>query len=626
MANMKRVILVGVLLLLAAPVTLQAQKLTADEKPPAYKAERQLIETTLQTIVAVMQEATIQKKGSGLGDRLRDITKRLSRAAALVTPVSNTDEPVAQQDLDDLRRMLIDIGEQLEAVREELEDQQSYDLADRMLDIEGDLQRAVREVDRLSDDEERGVVKLEDGERWLSASRHEGRHTLRTEQKSDVDREIDDVADDIDDAVEDAMDDVDDAVDNARDDVRRAVRDVRDEIRTEIRDKRDDDKDRRRKKRSDWDWHSYTGTFVGEYSFRWPYRRETALYRSIPAIRYNRVEGFVLGIGRRPLEWSSYSRATIYGQLGYAFSLDEWRGTIGVESRVDNRRNDDYGLKIGGAYHNNTDTKDRWKTSWLENSLAAFLFENDFFNYHEVEGFTLYAVQRITPYLQMSAGYREDEYRSLEKVTGWSLFDGDGFPLNPPIDEGDMQTFVFSIEGGRVRGLHSLPSGAVFRFEAEIGEGIGGDFDFSRYVGDARFYIPITPFSSLGMRLRGGLTTGDFVPVQKHFTLGGIGSVRAYDQNSFPGTRMLLGNVEYIVDDVDLLDDVFDDIQLIGFADFGWVNAFGTNEFDFDDVIPSAGLGLGLDDRDVRLELSFPLRDFGGDQDPTLWLRITPSF
>ena len=613
MANVKRFFLVGVLMLLVAPVSLQAQKLTAGEKPPAYKAERQLIETTLQTIVAVMQEATMQKEGSGLGDRLRHITKKLARAATLLTPASNTAGPVAQKDLDDLRRMLLDIGEQLEAVREELEAQESYDLADRMLDIESDLQRAVREVDRLSDDEERGVVTLEDGERWVRA----GRRPLRNDRKSDLDRDIDDAVEDID----EAMDDVDD-------EFRREMREAKDDIRTEIRDKRDDDKERRRHrhKRSDWDWHSYTGTFVGEYSFRWPYRRETALYRSIPAIRYNRVEGFVLGVGKRPLEWSSYSRATVYGQVGYAFSLDEWRATIGVETRVDNRRNDDYGLKVGGAYRRNTDTKDRWKTSWLENSLAAFFFENDFFDYHEVEGWSLYAVQRITPYLQMSAGYREDEYRSLDKETGWSLFDGDGFPLNPPIDQGDMQSFLFAIEGGRVRGLHSLPSGAVFRFEAEIGEGLGGDFDFSRYVGDARVYIPITPFSSLGLRLRGGLTTGDFVPLQKQFTLGGIGSVRAFDQNSFAGTRMLLGNAEYIVDDIDIFDDWFDDIQLIGFADLGWVNTFGTNDFNLDDAIPSAGIGLGLDDRDVRLELSFPLRDLGGDQDPTLWLRITPSF
>ncbi|MCH8961121.1 MAG: BamA/TamA family outer membrane protein [Bacteroidetes bacterium] len=603
MANMKRFFLVGVLVLLAAPVSLQAQKLTASEKPPAYKAERQLIETTLQTIVAVMQEATMQREGSGLGNRLREITKRLSRAATLMTPSSNATGATAREDLDDLRRMLLDIGKQLEAVREELEDQ---DLADRMLDIEGDLRQALREVDRLSDQEERGVVKPEDGERWLRPGRHRNRHARRDDERERRD--------------EDRRTDLEVDLDL----------EIGEEIQREIEEARDDwedNRDRRhhRQKRSDFDWHSYTGTFVGEYSYRWPYRRETALYRSIPAIRYNRVEGVVLGIGRRALEWSSYSRATVYGQAGYAFSLDKWRATIGIETRLDNRRNSDYGLKIGGAYRFNTDTKDRWKTSWLENSLAAFFFENDFFDYHEVEGWTLYAVQRITPYVQMSAGYRDEDYRSLRKHTGWSLFDGDGFASNPPIDEGQMQSFVFAVEGGRVRGLHSLPSGAAFRFEAEIGEGLGGDFAFNRYVGDARFYIPITPFSSLGLRLRGGLTTGDFVPLQKQFTLGGIGSVRAYDQNSFPGTRMLLGNVEYIVDDIDLLGFA-DDLQLIGFADLGWVNAFGANEFDFDDVIPSAGFGIGLDDRDVRLELAFPLRDFGGNQNPSLWLRITPSF
>ena len=587
MANMKRFFLVGVLMLLAAPVSLQAQKLTASEKPPAYKAERQLIETTLQTIVAVMQEATMQREGSGLGNRLRDITKRLSRAAILMTPSSNATGATAREDLDDLRRMLRDIGEQLEAVREELEDQ---DLADRMLDIEGDLRQALREVDRLSDQEERGVVKPEDGERWLRPGRHRSRHARRDDER-----------------------DIEDAEEEIRHEIYRVEKDWEQE------------KDRRHRRDSDFDWHSYSGTFVGEYSYRWPYRRETALYRSIPAIRYNRVEGVVLGIGRRALEWSSYSRSTIYGQAGYAFSLDEWRATIGIETRLDNRRNSDYGLKIGGAYRFNTDTKDRWKTSWLENSLAAFFFENDFFDYHEVEGWTLYAVQRITPYVQMSVGYRDEDYRSLRKHTGWSLFDGDGFASNPPIDEGQMQSFVFAIEGGRVRGLHSLPSGAAFRFEAEIGDGLGGDFAFNRYVGDARFYIPVTHFSSLSLRLRGGVTTGDFVPLQKQFTLGGIGSVRAYAQNSFPGTRMFLSNVEYIIDDVDLLGFA-DDLQFIGFADFGWVNAFGTNDFDFDDVIPSAGFGIGLDDRDVRLELVFPLRDFGGKQDPSLWLRITPNF
>jgi gas vesicle protein len=618
MATMKRSFLVGLLTLFIAPLPLQAQQLTATEKAPAYRAERQLIESTLQTIVSVIQEATMQNEGSGLGNRLRDITQTLARAATLVDPTSNKAAPATRNDLDDLRRMLNDIGRQLEAVREDLEEQESYDLADRLHDVEGDLRRAVREVDRLSETDEGAAVNPEDGERWLRPGRHGNQRARRDDDRpTDLDRETDKIEEEIQREMEDVGDRIRQEVEEARED----WDDDWDQWRERERTRRYD-----RGRRSDWDWRTYTGAFVGDYSFRWPYRSETALYRPIPAIRYNRVEGFVLGVGRQALSWSSYSRATAYGQVGYAFSLGDWRATLGVETRVDNRRHDDFGLKIGGSYRHNTDTKDGWKTSWLENSLAAFLFENDFFDYHEVEGFTFYAVQRITPYVQLSAGYRDEDYRSLEKVTGWSLFDGDGFALNPPIDEGEMRSFVFAFEGGRVVGLHSLPRGVAFRFEAELGDGLGGDFAFNYYLGDARLYVPITRFSSLGLRLRGGLTSGDFVPLQKQFTLGGIGSVRAYAQNSFPGTRMLLGNAEYIVDDIDLLDDWLDDFQLIGFLDLGWVNAFGTNAFDVDDVIPSAGIGLGLDDRAVRLELAWPLRDFGGDRDPSLWLRITPSF
>ena len=42
--------------------------------------------------------------------------------------------------------------------------------------------------------------------------------------------------------------------------IRDEVHEIRDKIRTETRHERDDEDWRR--KRSDWDWHSYTGTFV----------------------------------------------------------------------------------------------------------------------------------------------------------------------------------------------------------------------------------------------------------------------------------------------------------------------------------------------------------------------------
>ena len=84
MAKVKRYFLAGVLMLWAAQLLLQAQsvqQLVADEKAPAYQAERQFIESTLQTIVAVLQTATMEREATGLGSQLRDITSSLARGA-----------------------------------------------------------------------------------------------------------------------------------------------------------------------------------------------------------------------------------------------------------------------------------------------------------------------------------------------------------------------------------------------------------------------------------------------------------------------------------------------------------------------------------------------------------------
>jgi hemolysin activation/secretion protein len=189
-----------------------------------------------------------------------------------------------------------------------------------------------------------------------------------------------------------------------------------------------------------------------------------------------------------------------------------------------------------------------------------------------------------------------------------------------------MRSLVFALEGGRVKGMRYRPMGAAFRLEAEIGQGLGGDYDFSRYVGDVRTYARISPYSGLNLRFRGGFTEGE-VPVEKAFTIGGIGSIRSYDQNIFIGTRMMLANAELELYDPDIIDWVFDDITLIGLFDAGWTNtSAGTNEFSMDDVMPAAGFGLALDDRHIRFELAWPLRDLGAGRQPTLWLRLNPTF
>jgi len=457
-----------------------------------------------------------------------------------------------------------------------------------------------------------------------------------------LERALVDLYEQLRDVQEDLMDDEEYALSNRLDPIADGLRDValalrtdddgraiaraerrRDHLARESFDDRDHDTRAWWRRRHDWQ-RSYA--FVGELWNRWPYPTN-GVYRPVPAMRYNRVEGLVLGIGSGPLAWDSYHRGKIIGQAAYALDLERWRYSIGAETRLGKRYGDDgFDIKLGGDYHRQTTTNDLWKASWAENSLAAIFANNDYFDYFETQGWTFYGVAHITPYVQVSAGFRHDTYRTLKQKTTWSLFGGGGFRPNPAVMNGDMNSLVFALEGGRVRHLDRRPSGAAFRLEAEFGKGLGGDFSFDRYLGDARVYVQAGSVSGLSLRLRGGLTTGQALP-QKMFTLGGVGSMRAYPQNSFYATRMLLANTEVTFYDGSPLGDILGSgVQIFGLFDAGWVNSATTDRFRFDDVLPSAGFGASIDHRHIRLELAWPLRDVGTGTRPTVWLRLNPTF
>ena len=379
-------------------------------------------------------------------------------------------------------------------------------------------------------------------------------------------------------------------------------------------------------------WES-AGSYVGDHAddyggadrgWTHPHERESLIYRAAAPLRYNRVEGAVLGLRRAPLSLRDPDdTARIYGQIGYAFALEALRYTIGLESKV--VRDAETALKLGVSYQRQTLTPDRWKTSFLENSLGGLGLGYDFFDYYEAEGLSLYAVQALPHTLRLTAGFRAEEHRPLTPNTGWSLFEASPFRPNPEAAPGRLHAGYVSLEGGQIRDHDGLPTGTAVRVAATLGTALGGDFDANRYEVDGRAFLPLSPTTRLGLRLRGGYATSE-APLQMQFALGGIGSVRSYDQNARRGTRMLLGNAEYIIDGATLDNDFLDDVFLVGLFDAGWVGQPG-QRFRLDDVLPSAGFGIGLDERQVRLDISWPLRSVPetGSR-PSIWLRITPNF
>lgn len=555
-----RCALLVTLLTLSGFVPVRAQETPAVTS--RYEDERARVVSTLETLLADLDELASDPALGDLAPRLRTLRHRLTEATVPLGAEAGPASPGQGDDLRRLERLLAEVHEQFHDLRIDLEDREEFARADRLLPLERRLREALITVRRLLPPPE-DVAEHEAPE--ADERDHPAWHERRrrpTAFRHRYDRE------------------------------RRAA-----------------------------------AFLVGEVWNQWPIPT-TGLYRPITPLRYNRVEGLVLGIGQGPLAWDSYRRARLYGQVGYAFGLERIRYEAGLEMRLGPRYGrQDFDLKLGGAYRRQTATNDLWKTDWVENSLAAFFFANDFFDYYETEGWSVYGLAHVTPYLQLGAGFRSEEHRTLARTTTWALFGSNGLDRpNRPAREGRMHTLVLTLEGGRIRDVGDHPRGAGFRLEAELGDGLGGDFAFNRYTGDLRLYLLPTPELGLNLRLLGGLTTGE-APPQKAFTLGGVGSVRAYPQNLFAGTRALLANLELAFYEGSPLDDlVWDDLHVFGLFDAGWVNRTGTDRFDLDDVIPAAGFGLGLDDRRVRLELVWPLRDLGTGTDPTLWLRIAPAF
>ncbi len=563
---MKRggLLLIGCILLsvVSAPQILAQER--EKEQSVATSSEQDVVISALKTAFSIIQDITRRHAGEPISEQLQLLSGRVSTATTGYGGFRPSDTSSGVVDLSDL---LVEVRREIRSLARELDRRGEEDVADRLLGTIDEMDRAIRLAQEL-ERESTPVRNGRDLDRDLSRIRISARYKDETNHRNDTESN-----------------------------------------------------------RGRWnvDWRRQSSAFVGEFTQRWPFG-ESAQYRPIPALRYTRVEGFVLGARRLPLDWSDYERGRIYGQVGYAFSLEDWRYEVGLETKIGpSYRDNDFDLKIGGAYRRDTGTPDLWKSSWAENTLAAGLFKHDFFDYYQTEGWTAYAVGKLTPYVQFSVGYRDDEYRSLTRETSWSLFGGDPFRLNPAIQEGQMKTVMATLEGGRIRGYRSQPAGFAFRLEAEFGKGLGGDFSFNRYIGDLRTYARIGRYSGLSLRVRGGYADGS-VPFQKAFTLGGVGSVRAYGQNIFYGTRMLLANAEYTLYRQRMFDDILEDFAIFGLFDAGWTNAIGGDAFETGDVFSAAGFGVSLDDRTVRLEIAWPLKDVGTGLEPSIWLRLNPTF
>ncbi len=269
--------------------------------------------------------------------------------------------------------------------------------------------------------------------------------------------------------------------------------------------------------------------------------------------RYNRVESLFLGLGtEKKFYWDGEKDWNAYGSIGWGFKSHTWRGNLGLARQF--AIPSDGGssiIELGAEGYTLTDTKDQWIISQNENTAAALLIHEDFRNYFERRGFTIHtAFYSKQNYLksELKLAYLVDSYDSLSNKIDWALFGGHKkFRANPVIDPGKMRSMMLSGGVSTITKTSRAQEGWCLFGSAEFArKSFGSEFDFDQYLLDVRRFQPLGRYENFNMRVRVGTSSG-IVPLQKGFELGGLGTTNAFPFKSDIGNRMMLVNMEFIL-------------------------------------------------------------------------------
>jgi len=346
---------------------------------------------------------------------------------------------------------------------------------------------------------------------------------------------------------------------------------------------------------------------------------------------FNRIEGVYLDLGVRlnPPRAPGWS---VFGNGGYGFDNDpkkRWRYTLGVEKDFATVP----GLILGGKYFDELFTQDKWIIHPYENSLYALVAHTDYMDYVGRKGGIFYAdykLQQLHTLRLEVASYRYDVL-SVQPKTDFSIFGRNkDYALNPPFYPD------YPFKGGNETSLRLMAAldfqdNPIFPIIGWYFEGIFEktfrDFETTSLFLTVKRFQPTFGNQRLLAKLLLGTRSGSFA-YQHLMTLGGLGSMRGFNNKEFIGNRLLYGTVQYnfggdILQRIPLQFIPFWETVSIGaFWDFGYAwfadpqnpdaDLFAVGDFSLGDIRSDVGFSFmfseGLLHLDVarRMDISNP--------------------
>lgn len=271
--------------------------------------------------------------------------------------------------------------------------------------------------------------------------------------------------------------------------------------------------------------------------------------RLISARTYNRVEGLPIFLG------PAFGRDFGWGRIAVdAFGV--WRSADGFEWKPENighslktelQLGSSAGVRLGGRLYDLVEPVESWHLSDEEVGLASFLLHRDFRDYYNRHGGSVYASLFRGTSLDATVSFADQRWADRRTRDPWTLFrNRDAWRENPFMDEGTFHLLNASLRydtrnddrnpwsGWYVAADYEYGTGRIANYGLSTPEArtetVDGRTVYDRLFVDVRRYNRLSPNASLNLRLvGGGWLSGDDLPLQRRFSVGGPGTLPGYD-------------------------------------------------------------------------------------------------
>lgn len=153
--------------------------------------------------------------------------------------------------------------------------------------------------------------------------------------------------------------------------------------------------------------------------------------------------------------------------------------------------------------------------------------------------------------------------------------------------------------------IYDPHEGKRIGYSVEWAGGLGGDFDFTKWTADWRYYYRAGGESVWALNLGAGYASGS-MPLSQRFSMGGSDTLRGYEDDQFRGNSMLKATLEYRF-------PIVKKVQGVLFTDNGYAwDKRHEDEFDLGLIKNSYGVGLRINSPLGPVKLDYGYGEDGG--------------